>query len=436
MKYYDICDEITDTFQNQKIIFAYYMMSSYEKKYHFIYLLVYKKDYEQSKKILEDKGCEFKDSFYQKCDFKIYLSMLENYPVRLEQQKKTFGELSMTIQNGEVHFEDKTPFYVLNYQTMKKVLKQDQNDFFLEEVKKNEQLNKKIGKDILIYKPQKKFRDFVEQEIYLNKSSSLVEQDERYQKMKEACLKEKNTKYHTLDIVNSFSETNIEDVVGSKNKVFLLPFIFEIGDLKELERKRTSLEEIDPDYLYDDTLLFAKLDWFASKVKKIRIWTSHCSANCYLLFLFCCHYLKDKKISVLYADEEQENINHAGMLDYKELKSLIKKEHVLRKKEKNAYDEEWHKILEQNSDIRFLENKKLKCVSYEYVENILYQIISFIGPITDTRFSSFLMDHYVDFDAPVVVYQYLTERMIQENKIKVIGIQTNNYRKERILKAV
>ena len=83
-----------------------------------------------------------------------------------------------------------------------------------------------------------------------------------------------------------------------------------------------------------------------------------------------------------------------------------------------------------------MENKKLKCVSYEYVENILYQIISFIGPITDTRFSSFLMDHYVDFDAPVVVYQYLTERMIQENKIKVIGIQTNNYRKERILKAV
>ena len=443
MKYYEFFNEVRDSFQKEKIIFASFNFDSViskNREYSTLYLFVFRKEYEKSESILQQIGYKKTEICYQKDDFKLYLYTIEDYHIHLERERKAYPSSNIRVQQGKVTFkEEKSPFYTLSLSTMKKVLKKDHNTKGYIELKELEHLMQKktktYRKNIKQNRPQDVLQNEAEREVYVSHKASSKKKAKRYQKIKEEIEKEKNANFETLEIVSSFSEAGcLKRLNDPSSVVFLLPLELEIGDLKELEYfERPSLKAYRKHADFDYQLLFQKLDWFAKKAKKVRIWSSHISASNYLLFLFCCHYLKDKELSVLFSDDYQEDIYSIGMLNESEVLLLKEKEHVLTSSEKDAYDKEWKSIVLNAGDIRIMQDKKVACMSFLGVENILFEILKVIGPMSITDFCLFLMSNYVIDDISSDIYEYLIKRMIKEHKIVIVNTQRINDRKERVI---
>ena len=143
--------------------------------------------------------------------------------------------------------------------------------------------------------------------------------------------------------------------------------------------------------------------------------------------------MKDKELSVLFSDDYQEDIYSIGMLNESEVLLLKEKEHVLTSSEKDAYDKEWKSIVLNAGDIRIMQDKKVACMSFLGVENILFEILKVIGPMSITDFCLFLMSNYVIDDISSDIYEYLIKRMIKEHKIVIVNTQRINDRKERVI---
>ena len=134
MKYYEFFNEVRDSFQEEKIIFASFSLDSLirgtskNRNDSVLYLFVFQKEYEKSKSILKQIGYKKTEICYQKNDFKLYLYTMEDYHICLEKERKTYPYSNIRVQQGKVTFkEEKSPFYTLSLSTMKKVLKKDHN---------------------------------------------------------------------------------------------------------------------------------------------------------------------------------------------------------------------------------------------------------------------------------------------------------------------
>lgn len=100
-----------------------------------------------------------------------------------------------------------------------------------------------------------------------------------------------------------------------------------------------------------------------------------------------------------------------------ELEELIKLEHKLSKEEIKEYAKEWQIIKNKKSDMRILENKKVKLVSFDYYNEEILNLIKELGEVKIVRLVGLFMNNHYLQD---LVVSYFVDRLINNGKIKVI----------------
>lgn len=212
------------------------------------------------------------------------------------------------------------------------------------------------------------------------------------------------------------------------NNIIEFDTVFSIVDLSTVD----NYEIVLPEDIYYERINYSfedkinKLNEAINNNKDIRIWTSHFEINSYLLFLYICDYLKDKKCNlyVVYSDEYDENCYSPACMNSSELEKLAKLEHKLSKDEIMQYSKEWIRIKNNKSDMRILEDKEVKLVSFDYFNEEILDRLKELGEVKISRLTgSFMSDYYLK-DLVIV---YFIDRLIKQDKIKIIKVSEKRF---------
>lgn len=153
---------------------------------------------------------------------------------------------------------------------------------------------------------------------------------------------------------------------------------------------------------------------------KIRIWTTHKQIDSYLMFLYVCNYFSniDYDLYVLFSDEFDKECYSPSCMNEKELEELSKLEHKLTKEEIKKYSNEWKEIINDNLDMRIIENNKVKSVTFDYYNDIILNKLNELGEVKMVSLVGRLMSDTHLYDT---VFTYLIYRLIKEEKIIITG---------------
>ncbi len=160
--------------------------------------------------------------------------------------------------------------------------------------------------------------------------------------------------------------------------------------------------------------------------EEFRIWTSHYEINSYLLLLYMCNYLKNKdcNIYVVFSDEYDKEIYSPAWLRHNELELALKVERKLSIEEIDNYAKEWIKVYNSNTDMRILENKEVKSVSFDYYNDMILDKLKSLGEVKLIKITGIIMQEYYLSDIVIV---YLIDRLIEKNKIKIVKESNERY---------
>ncbi len=153
---------------------------------------------------------------------------------------------------------------------------------------------------------------------------------------------------------------------------------------------------------------------------KIRIWTTHKQIDAYLMLLYICNYLANinyDNVYVLFSDEHGKEFYTPSCMEEKELEKLLKYEHKLTKKEINDYSKEWLKIVNDNSDMRIINNNKVESVSFNYYDNFILDKLKELGEQEKGKLMHCLMIPFRIYDT---VSYFLVNRLLKMINTNVI----------------
>lgn len=226
-------------------------------------------------------------------------------------------------------------------------------------------------------------------------------------------------KYIEVVLRGSNSET-LENTTIIKNPIIKFNIEFATSDLSEIEKYFVTLsqeiygEKIKLDFKNE----IVELEKYINDGYKIRIWTSHYDINSCILLLYICNYIENKveKIEVVYADEYDKEIYSIGCIKNEKIEKLLSFEHNYSKKEIEIFSKEWDKIRNTNTELRIIEDKKIKLVSYDYFDTEILKIIN----KKQTSIISLAVDLSNKYYLSETVFIYLIKRLIDINKIKII----------------
>ncbi len=205
------------------------------------------------------------------------------------------------------------------------------------------------------------------------------------------------------------------------NNIIEFDTVFSVADLSNLDNYELAL----PKDIYKENIYYSfnneikKLNEAINNNKEIRIWTSHFDINSYSLFLYLCDCLKDKdcNLYVVFSDEYDENCYSPACMRENELEELTKLEHKLSKDQIRKHSNEWQIIKNNKSDMRILENKNVKLVSFDYYNEEILNLLKELGEVKIVRLVGLFMNNHYLQD---LVVSYFVDRLINEEKIKVI----------------
>ena len=193
-----------------------------------------------------------------------------------------------------------------------------------------------------------------------------------------------------------------------------------IGDIKE--NRLPFLQELynDPGFDYHDQI--KELLDSINDDTLVRVWSSKGNADDYLLLLYICNLLKDKvsNMSVVYSTDYLEEVISINAADYKEIPLILQNEIILTSDMINKFANEWNELCAINSDLRVLENNKIINREYSDYDAIILDKLEILGPCKIASLIGHLMANYTINNASDVVYKYLVDRLINQNKIKII----------------
>lgn len=227
---------------------------------------------------------------------------------------------------------------------------------------------------------------------------------------------------NTTEIV--FGDTTYSNISRSKlgkNEIIKFNTVFSASDLSYIDHFKIIL----PKEIYKEEIIYNfneeinKLDNSIKKKNKIRIWCSYQDSNSYILLSYLSNYVKEKDISlyVIYADEQNKELISPSVLNGKDIDKLIKKEHELTNDEIIEFSNLWNKIKTQKSDMRIMENRKIKLVSYDYFNNFILNELNKLGEVKIVELVGYIMSNLYLID---VIILYLVKRLIKLNKIEII----------------
>ena len=219
-----------------------------------------------------------------------------------------------------------------------------------------------------------------------------------------------------------YESKNIKDYI-----IFPLGMSLSIGDIKN--NRIDFLRRFYQDYNYDYTELLNKILNNITNDTIIRIWSSKKNDDEYMLLLFLCNFLKDKinKINLVFANDYNKFLCSINALDYRKINDVLKYEKTLSKDEIKAYAKEWNDLVEINSELRVLENKKVKNKKYSDYYDIILNILKEIAPCKTSILIAECMGKEVLNDAGDLVYLTLIDQLIDLKKIKIVKKGTRHF---------
>ena len=206
-----------------------------------------------------------------------------------------------------------------------------------------------------------------------------------------------------------------------KNEIIKFNTAFSIADLSHINQFKIIL----PKDIYKEEIIYdfsEEMNILNSSIKeknKIRIWCSHQESDSYILLAYISNYIKGKDCSlyVIYSDEQNKKILSPAMLRELDFEKLTDMEHKLTNDEIVELSNLWNKIKRQKSDMRIMENEKVKLVSYDYFNDILLKKLNELGEVKSSVLVGHIMSNLHISDTVIL---YLVERLIELKKIIVI----------------
>lgn len=231
---------------------------------------------------------------------------------------------------------------------------------------------------------------------------------------------------NAIEVVSNLSSNGLLLKSSIKNEnIVLLDIHLDIGDLKDLKNyKRSFLKNIG--YNVNVVDYSNKIKFLLDNVrnnKKIRIWSSHKNSNEYMTVLYICNLLEkyDAELYVVYSDEISSEAKSVGELDKEEIKNVDALERKLLKEEIIMYSKFWTRLLNDNSDIRYISfDNTIKSCSYDYLEEKILNELKKYNGVRVGKFISNLKIDCIITEIDYSEYPYLVERLINKDKIKVI----------------
>ena len=109
------------------------------------------------------------------------------------------------------------------------------------------------------------------------------------------------------------------------------------------------------------------------------------------------------------------------------INDVLKYEKTLSKDEIKAYAKEWNDLVEINSELRVLENEKVKNKKYSDYYDIILNILKEIAPCKISILIAECMGKEVLNDAGDLVYLTLIDQLINLKKIKIVKKGTRHF---------
>ena len=216
---------------------------------------------------------------------------------------------------------------------------------------------------------------------------------------------------------------------SKNNTIIKFDPLFSICDLSNIDKHTLTLNDeycslINLELSYDISNTYSlkniinDLEESVKNNNKIRIWTTHNQIDSYLMFLYVCNYFSntDSELYVLFSDEFDKECYSPSCMNENELEELSKLEHRLTKEEIKKYSNEWKEIINDNLDMRIIENNKVKSVTFDYYNNIILNKLNELGEVKMVSLVGRLMSDIHLYDT---VFTYLIYRLIKEEKIIV-----------------
>lgn len=235
-----------------------------------------------------------------------------------------------------------------------------------------------------------------------------------------------------VEIVSSMSAYELLKRSGNNNLKISLPLELSIGKLdsindlnrNELKKYTKYINGMEEPFEegYNFKFEFDKLKEFLKNAEKIRVWSSHLDCDDYCLLLFICNFFENKNISVVYSEEYNWYATTCIKIDENEINELTKKEHNLKKYEIEQYKKEWEKIVEENTELRFMMNGSVKSVNINHFDNKILERLKILG---ETNIYFLVADLILNPIVPFVsysdyIYLYLIHNLIDNKFIKKV----------------
>ena len=222
-------------------------------------------------------------------------------------------------------------------------------------------------------------------------------------------------------ILSGAPALSLKESILNKNNISDFRVSLSVGDLSNVDNYIVTLpkdiyhEEIICDLKEDilNLINLAKLGY------KIRIWSSHVSPDSYLLLMFICSCLKNNtdNIYVVYSDEYKEECYSPFTMTSDELVKLSNLEHILSNSEISELSDKWDIVVKDNSNVRIVEDRNIKSVSYEYFDD---EIIDILANQKSTRIIDLTYELSNKYHINDSVFVFLISRLISLSKIKII----------------
>ena len=103
-------------------------------------------------------------------------------------------------------------------------------------------------------------------------------------------------------------------------------------------------------------------------------------------------------------------------MNEEELRLLSKLEHKLSVKEINDNVKIWNDLINENTDLRVIDNNDIKSVSFDFYDNFILDTLKIMGKVKISSLVGKLMQQVYLHDN---MWIYLIERLIEKHKIKI-----------------
>lgn len=215
-----------------------------------------------------------------------------------------------------------------------------------------------------------------------------------------------------------------------KNNILLFNLLLNVGDLSTIEEYKINIpDELcneNSNYFFENEI--AIINEAIKRKDKIRIWTSHYNIYSYLIMLYICNIVKniECELYVTYSDEygNDKNCVSPSMMNSKELEKLSKLEHKLSKNDILKFSNIWEELVENNSEMRVLENGIVKSVSINYYDSLILDKLKLLGTVKVSKLVSMLIQEIYLMD---ILYAYLIKKLIKNSKIKIVKINNDRF---------